>query len=83
MKKLHEKFKKLGGAKAHPGLAFGTNFAGGMGILCYIGYRMDAHYGTDMAWTVVGAVLGLIFGAYELWKVIRWIQAREENEKSI
>lgn len=85
IRKIHENFKKIGKAKAHPGLAFGTNFAGGMALLCFIGYRMDQHYETGYAWTLTGAILGLIFGAYELWKVVRWIQAREarrleENE---
>ena len=83
MKKIHQTFKKISHARAHPGLAFGTNFAGGMAILCFIGVRMDAHYGTDVLWTVVGAVIGLIFGAYELWKVIRWIQTREESDGEV
>ena len=78
---IHETIKKLTKSKAHPGLAFGTNFAGGMALTCYIGYRMDQHYDTGVTWTVSGAILGLVFGGYELWKVIRWIQAREEQQQ--
>lgn len=78
--KYHRKVQEATSGKAHPGLAFGTNFAGGMAFFCFIGYKIDVKYGTDPLWIVVGAFLGLGYGAYELWKVIVWINRRAERE---
>ena len=81
MLKIHRKIQAATSGKAHPGLAFGTNFAGGMAFFCFIGYRMDLKFESEPLWMVVGAFLGLGYGAYELWKVILWINRREAQRE--
>jgi len=65
----------------NPALSFGTNFAGGMGLLCGLGWWADKKYDSSPKWLLVGAVIGFIFGAYELWKVIVWLQKKDQNEQ--
>jgi hypothetical protein len=49
----------------------GTNFAVGMAVFSYAGYWVDQKRGGGLLFTVSGMVLGLGYGAYEVWKVIR------------
>ena len=64
----------------NPALSFGTNFAGGMGLLCGGGWWLDNKYDTSPKWILIGAFIGFIFGAYELWKVVRWLQEKDRRD---
>lgn len=57
----------------------GTNFAVGMAVFSFAGYWVDQKRGGGLLFTVSGMVLGLGYGAYEVWKVIRLLneQARK------
>jgi hypothetical protein len=61
-------------------LMLGMNFAVGMAVFAFLGYYIDSKRGAGaMAFTVVGIGLGLAYGAYEVWIVIRMLneQARK------
>ncbi len=54
----------------------GMNFAVGMAVFSYAGYWIDQKRGGGLRFTVSGMVLGLGYGAYEVWKVIRIMNAQ-------
>lgn len=58
----------------------GINLVAGMAVLSYLGYRVDVHRGGGQAWTLAGMALGLVYGAYETWKVIRTMN-RDNGKK--
>ncbi|MCE9616678.1 MAG: AtpZ/AtpI family protein [Lentisphaerae bacterium] len=49
----------------------GLNFAVGIALLTYVGHWLDARRGGGSGWTLTGMFLGLVYGAYETWKVVR------------
>lgn len=61
-------------------IALGTNLAAGMAVFCLLGYWIDKRYGGGGAgpWTLAGMFLGLLYGGYEVWKVVRLID-RDAN----
>jgi len=50
---------------------FGSNFAAGMGLFSFAGFKLDEHFGTEWKWTLAGVFFGLFYGAYEMWKILR------------
>ena len=68
---LHRKVVKEG-REQNPALSFGINFAAGMGIFVFLGWKMDRRRGEDaIGWTLAGVALGFLYGGYELWKIVR------------
>lgn len=50
----------------------GLNFTAGIVLFTYLGHRLDLHQGNGMrGWTLAGMLLGLVYGAYETWKLVR------------
>jgi hypothetical protein len=74
------------GDNVNPGIntgqvvALGTNVAVGVGILTFAGYYVDRRQGEGYIWTMCGLGAGLLYGAYEIWKVIRMLNL--ENNRS-
>lgn len=66
----------------------GLNFAVGMAVFASLGWYIDHRRGGDsILFTVCGMVLGLGYGAYEVWVVIRLLnedaaEAMREKEKA-
>jgi hypothetical protein len=52
-------------------MALGLDLAIGMAVFTAAGYYMDRRRGGGGAWTLCGMVLGLLYGAYEVWRVAR------------
>jgi len=50
----------------------GVNIAVGMFLFSYIGYWIDKRQNTQI-WILMGILLGLCYGAYEIWKAIQQI----------
>lgn len=60
-----------GAWKAGQAITLGTNIAVGMGLFTFAGYYADKKNGGGYLWTLCGMGLGLVYGAYEIWKVIK------------
>lgn len=57
----------------------GTNFAVGMAIFSFLGFYADQKRGGGILFSIIGISLGLAYGAYEVWKVIRILNAQAED----
>lgn len=55
----------------------GMNFAVGMAIFSFLGFYVDQKRGQGgILFSVIGICLGLAYGGYEVWKVIRILNAQ-------
>ncbi len=52
-------------------LNLGLQWAAGMALCAGAGYHIDRKRGGGSAFTLAGILLGLVYGTYELWKVVR------------
>jgi len=71
---------RAGIKQIHPGVGFGSNLAVGLALCCYIGYKADLRFDSYPIGLLVGMVIGFIYGGYELWKLLHWIQENESME---
>jgi hypothetical protein len=61
-------------------IALGMNLAAGMAVFTFLGYWIDTRRGGGPGpWTLAGMFTGLLYGAYEVWKVVRPLN-RENNK---
>lgn len=60
-------------------LNLGLNFAAGMALFSFLGLWADHRVGHGMWFTLLGMALGLSYGAYEVWKVIRLLNRQAED----
>ena len=67
--------------KASQAITLGTNLAVGMGLFTFLGYYADKNLGGGFFWTLCGMGLGLVYGAYEIWKVIRLLNSADDDDK--
>ena len=70
MKKKSGKFKNFSNFPSSLSM-IGLNVAVGFFLLSYIGFRLDEKKGSDHYFLLGGIILGLIYCAYELWKLAR------------
>ena len=49
----------------------GTQFAVAVGLCSFGGYKLDMHYGTKPWYLLGGILLAMIYGIYEVWKLLR------------
>lgn len=62
-------------------LMLGMNFAVGMAVCSFLGYYIDRKRGDDaLLFTVCGILLGLAYGAYEVWIVIRMLNDQANKD---
>lgn len=47
----------------------GSNFAAGVAVLGFIGYWMDRWLHRDRLFFVIGSVLGILWGTYEMVRI--------------
>ena len=59
----------------------GMNCAVGMAVFTFAGYWVDQKRGGGLLFTLIGMTLGLGYGAYEVWKVVRQIQRKDAERK--
>ena len=52
-------------------LGMGFTWAGAMALFTFGGHWLDGRTGGGVFWTVAGALLGLLYCGYELWKLWR------------
>jgi hypothetical protein len=61
-------------------ISLGLNMAVGVVVFTLAGYWMDQKHGGGKAWTLGGIFMGLFYGGYEVWKVVREISRRAEQK---
>jgi hypothetical protein len=68
--------------RANPAVGFGTSFAVGMALFALGGHWLDKKTGHESLFTLIGIGLGLLYGAWELWKMVAMTneQSRHEDE---
>ncbi len=62
-------------------LSLGTQLAAGMLFFAGLGYYADQRGGGGVLFTLCGMFAGLGYGAYEVWKLIRALNAEAAEEK--
>ena len=61
-------------------LALGMNLAAGMALFSIGGYYLDVQSDEGQyPWTLTGMFLGLVYSAYEVWKVVRRLNKRDQS----
>lgn len=61
-----------------PGVTLGINIAVGMALFTFTGNWIDSKLGDQHFWILIGMFLGLFYGGYEIWKLIR--QSNNDQE---
>ena len=56
--------------RVSPAIGFGSSFAAGMLVFSLGGRWLDSKYDREPLFTLVGIGLGLLYGGWELWKLI-------------
>lgn len=56
--------------RVNPAIGFGSSFAAGMLVFSLGGRWLDKKYDQEPLYTLIGIGLGLLYGAWELWKLI-------------
>jgi hypothetical protein len=49
----------------------GSSFAVAMGLFAWLGHRWDQKTGREPLGVLLGVAAGLVYGAYEVWKLTR------------
>ncbi len=62
-------------------LSLGFSMAVGMGMFAGLGWWLDHRRGGGVMWTAIGAGLGLLYIAYETWKVVRELNAEDARKR--
>lgn len=62
-------------------LGLGSQLLAGMVIFTWLGWWVDGKRGGGSAWTLTGIFLGLLYGGYEVWKLVRVLN-REAAESA-
>ena len=62
-------------------ISLGLNMAVGVVVFTMAGYWVDQKRGGGKAWTLCGIFLGLFYGAYEVWKVVRQLNKKAAEQK--
>ena len=65
-------------------LTLGIELATGMAVFTLIGYWLDSRRGGGQSWTLCGMGMGLVYVAYQFWRLIRGLnsQPRDKAESS-
>ena len=66
--------------KSNAAIGFGTSFAGGMAVFAIGGHWLDTRYDQSPWFTLVGVLLGFVFGGWELWKLVSAANRRIADE---
>jgi len=54
-----------------PAVSLGLTMGVGVAFFSYLGFKVDERRGGGQIFTLIGIFLGLIYCAYEVWKVIQ------------
>jgi hypothetical protein len=73
--------KKPIGPFAGRAISLGLNMAVGVVVFTLAGHYVDITRGGGKGWTLGGVFLGLVYGAYEVWKVVRELEQEYAAKK--
>ena len=62
-------------------LQLGYSLTIGMAVFALLGLYVDRRKGGGIFWTICGMFLGLLYGAYEVWKAVRNLNAKGEPSR--
>ena len=62
-------------------ISLGLNMAVGVVVFTLAGYWLDQRRGGGKAFTLCGIFMGLFYGAYEVWKVVRQLSKKAAEQK--
>jgi F0F1-type ATP synthase assembly protein I len=62
--------------------ALGTNMAAGMAVFTFLGYQAGKRLEAIELGTAIGIFLGLTYGGYETWKIVRKLQADDKKSSA-
>ena len=62
-------------------LMLGLNMAVGVVVFTMAGHWVDQKRGGGKAFTLCGIFMGLFYGAYEVWKVVRQLSKKVSEQK--
>jgi len=77
---MDEDGPRKGKSRLPAAVGLGSEFAGGIALFTFIGYKLDQHYQTGEIWTLVGIFLGLVSGFYQVWKIVRISEKDSEKD---
>ena len=60
--------------------SLGLNLVAGMIVFSYLGYLADKHFNISPWGILTGMFLGLFYGAYEVWKIIRNDSSQDDKK---
>lgn len=64
-------------------IALGTNMVAGIALFTFLGYKLDQLKGGEgRGGTLAGMFMGLFYGGYEVWKLVRQLQSMSEETDS-
>jgi len=66
--------------KMSPAVLLGSSLALAMGLFAWGGMALDERFGTEPLGVVCGLLLEILFGVYEVWKVIRMTGASDAEQ---
>ena len=61
-------------------LGLGTQLLAGMVVCAGLGYYADKRRGGGALFTLLGMFLGLLYGGYEVWKLVRQLNMQDRSE---
>jgi hypothetical protein len=57
--------------RSNPAIGLGSSFAVAMALFAWLGLQVDLRTGLSPFGVLAGVFLGLFYGAYEVWKLVR------------
>lgn len=70
-KESQEKDQSPSASKYSSSLSLGINMVGGISLFSFIGFKIDQKLGGGSGFTLLGIFLGLFYGGYEVWKLVK------------
>ena len=64
-----------------PAVSLGYTLTAGMIVFTLVGYWIDKKRGTDGVWTLCGMFAGLLYGGYEVWKLVKSVEEEDTTKK--
>lgn len=61
-------------------MGLGVDLAAGMVLFTMGGYWLDQRRDTGTFWTLMGMFMGLVYGGYEVWKVVRTVPDADDKK---